>query len=65
MLLRPKHETLNWLRYTLWRLEITPEPDQDAGDVADLKQILLNRIAILQAEESFESYDHGSADRAA
>lgn len=74
MLLQPKHEAIDWLRpkretidslrATLRRWEDTQGPAQDAGALADLKQILLNRIALLEAEEALAPYDDESTDRA-
>ena len=67
MLLRPKHETVESLCSILRRLENTPDPAQDAGALADLKQILRNRIAVLEAQEALasKSHDDESTDRAA
>ncbi len=49
MNLRPARETLDSLRVTLQKLEQTTDPASDGQDVAELKQILLNRIAELEA----------------
>ena len=65
MVFRPKHETVEALRLTLRRLEDASDPAQDAGAFAELKQIILNRIAILQAQEPLAVYDDESMDRAA
>jgi hypothetical protein len=52
---RPTHETLESLRLTLLKIEQSAEPDQDAEALADLKRILLQRIAELEAIEAIES----------
>ena len=65
MVLRPKHETIQALRLTLRRLGDVSDPAQDAGALAELKQIILNRIATLRAQEPLAGYDDESIDRAA
>jgi hypothetical protein len=45
---RPSRETLESLRVTLHKLEQTTDSASDGQDVAELKQILLNRIAELE-----------------
>jgi hypothetical protein len=52
---RPAHETLESLRLTLLKIEQTAEPDQDREALADLKRILLQRIAELEAVQALES----------
>jgi hypothetical protein len=49
MTARPSNETLESLRVTLQRLEQTIDPSADAQSLADLKHILLVRIAELEA----------------
>jgi hypothetical protein len=51
---RPAHETLESLRLTLLKVEQTAEPDQDREALADLKRILLQRIAELEAVQALE-----------
>ena len=46
---RPTHETLESLRLTLLKIEQNAEPEQDAEALAELKRILLQRIAQLEA----------------
>ncbi|MGA8087560.1 MAG: hypothetical protein WCA10_09650 [Terracidiphilus sp.] len=48
MAARTARETLDSLRVTLQKLEQTTDPASDGQDVAELKQILLNRIAELE-----------------
>ena len=48
MTLRNARETLDSLRVTLQKLEQTADSVSDGRDVAELKQILLNRIAELE-----------------
>lgn len=45
---RSSQETLESLRVTLHKLEQTTDPSSDVQAVADLKQILLNRMAELE-----------------
>jgi hypothetical protein len=54
MKVRPAHETLESLRLTLLKVEQTAEPDQDIEALADLKRILLQRIAELEAVHAIE-----------
>ncbi len=49
MTTRPTQETLESLRLTLQKLEQTTDLASDGRDVIELKQILLNRIAELEA----------------
>lgn len=56
---------IDGLRLTLRRLEDASEPGEDPGAFGDLKQILLNRIAIRRAQEALASNDDQSIDRAA
>ena len=46
---RPTRETLDSLRITLQKLEGTAHAASSGQDIAELKQILLNRIAELEA----------------
>ena len=48
MTARSAQETLESLRITLQKLEQTSDPASNREDVADLKQILLNRIGELE-----------------
>ncbi len=59
---RPAHETLESLRLTLRKVEQSAEPEQDAEALADLKRILLQRIADLEAVEALETQAVESAD---
>ena len=43
------------LRLTLLKVEQSAEPEQDAGALAELKRILLQRIAELEAIQAIES----------
>ena len=52
---RPAHETLESLRLTLLKVEQSAEPEQDAEALAELKRILLQRIAELEAVEAIDS----------
>jgi hypothetical protein len=58
---RPAHETLESLRLTLLKIEQSVEPDHDAVALADLKRILLQRIAELEAIEIIESVSTANA----
>ena len=49
MTVRSSRETLESLRVTLQKLEQTTDATADGRDVAELQQILLNRIAELEA----------------
>ncbi len=49
MTARPTQETLESLRVTLQKLEQTTDLASDGHDVIELKRILLNRIAELEA----------------
>jgi hypothetical protein len=49
MTVRPSKETLESLRITLQRLEQTVDPMADAQSLADLKRVILGRIADLEA----------------
>jgi hypothetical protein len=51
---RPAHETLESLRLTLLKIEQSAEPEQDAEALAELKRILLQRIAELEAIQALE-----------
>ena len=52
VMLRPVAVTLESLQVTLHKLEQTADPTQDA---ADLKRILLRRIAELEAAQAVET----------
>ncbi len=54
MTTRPARETLDSLRITLQKLEQTTDPASDGQDVTELKQILLNRIAELEALQALQ-----------
>ena len=54
MNLRPARETLDSLRVTLHKLEQAADPMSDGQDVVELKRILLNRIAELEALEALQ-----------
>jgi len=47
-------ELLTSLRVTLQKLELSTDPDQDQAALADLKTILLNRIAELEVALTLE-----------
>lgn len=49
MAVRPARETLDSLRVTLQKLEQATDPASDGQDAVELKQIMLNRIAELEA----------------
>jgi hypothetical protein len=51
---RPSKETLESLRVTLQKLEQSTDAPLNGQDVAELKQILLNRIAELEALSAME-----------
>lgn len=57
MTLRPSRETLDSLRVTLHKLEQTTDSTSDGQDVAELKQILLNRIAELETLNALQPAD--------
>jgi hypothetical protein len=52
---RPAHETLESLRLTLLKVEQSVEPGHDEEALAELKHILLQRIAELEAIQVVES----------
>jgi hypothetical protein len=54
MALRSTKETLESLRVTLQKLEQTTDSPSNGQDIAELKQILLNRIAELEALSAIE-----------
>ncbi len=54
---RPPRETLESLRVTLHKLEQTTDSASDGQDVAELKQILLNRIAELETLNALSPAD--------
>jgi hypothetical protein len=51
---RSAQETLDSLRVTLQKLEQTTDPASNGQDVAELKQILLNRIAELETLQALQ-----------
>jgi hypothetical protein len=57
MIPRAPRETLESLRVTLHRLEQTTDSASDGQDVAELKQILLNRIAELETLNALNPQD--------
>jgi|GEM_PF-3616404 len=57
MTVRSSRETLESLRVTLQKLEQTTDATADGRDVAELKQILLNRIAELEALNALQPPD--------
>jgi hypothetical protein len=57
MVPRPKKDTLESLRVTLQQLEQTADPACDAESMAQLKRILMNRIADLELLEALTSDD--------
>ena len=57
MSVRPARETLESLRVTLHKLEQTADSASDRQDVAELKQILLNRIAELETLNALQPAD--------
>ena len=54
MSLQTSQELLTSLRVTLQKLEQNPDPAQDPGALAELKTILLNRIAELEVALTLE-----------
>jgi hypothetical protein len=58
---RPTRETLDSLRITLQKLEQTADASSNGQDVAELKQILLNRIAELETLNVLEPDEAGAA----
>ena len=54
MTARPARETLDSLGVTLQKLEQAIDPASGGQDVAELKRILLNRIAELEALEALQ-----------
>jgi hypothetical protein len=54
---RSTRETLDSLRVTLQKLEQTADSVSDGQDVAELKQILLNRIAELETLKALQPPD--------
>ena len=54
MSLQTSQELLTSLRVTLQKLEQNPDPAQDPAALADLKTILLNRIAELEVALTLE-----------
>jgi hypothetical protein len=59
---RPAYETLESLRLTLLKVEQSADPDQDAEALAELKRILLQRIAELEAIQALELAAAQTAD---
>lgn len=60
---RPAHETLDSLRLTLLKVEQSVEPDKNAETMAELKRILVHRIAELEAIQALESAGAQTADK--
>jgi hypothetical protein len=60
---RPAQETLDSLRLTLLKVEQSVEPDKDTEAMAELKRILLHRIAELEAIQALESAGAQTADK--
>jgi len=60
---RPAHETLESLRLTLLKVEQSADPEQDAEALAELKRILLQRIAELEAIQALESAAAQTGDK--
>ena len=54
---RPTRETIESLRITLHKLEQTADREHDEQSMADLKRIVLNRIAELEMSVSLESVE--------
>ena len=54
---RPSRETLQSLRVTLHKLEQATDSVSNGQDVAELKQILLNRIAELESLNALSPAD--------
>ena len=54
MLTRPSFDTLVNLRQTLMQLENQLDPSVDAVSIAELKRIVVQRIAELEAENAME-----------
>jgi len=57
---RPTRETLESLRVTLHKLEQATDPASNGHDVAELKQILLNRIAELETLNAMQPEEAAS-----
>jgi len=57
MVPRPKKDTLESLRVTLQQLEQTADPARDADSMAQLKRVLMNRIADLELLEALTTED--------
>jgi len=51
---RPHFNTLESLRATLQKLEQSSDPGQDEASMAELKRVLLNRIADLELSQTLE-----------
>ena len=58
---RPTRDTLEALRLTLERVEQSTDPSADAEEIAELKRILLARIANLEALNALGSQSPVSA----
>jgi hypothetical protein len=52
---RPTRDTIESLRLTLERVEQSIDPSADAQEIAELKRILLARIADLEAVTALEA----------
>jgi hypothetical protein len=53
--IRPSRETIESLRLTLESLEQSTDPGADPGEVAELKRILLARIADLEMLDALQA----------
>jgi hypothetical protein len=54
---RPTPKSLEWLNVTLQKLEQTCDPGKDGASMADLKRVLVNRIADLELSKTLEPAD--------
>jgi hypothetical protein len=61
MTLRPPRETVESLRLTLQSLEQSADPTSNPDEVAELKQILLKRIADLEILDALETQPASTA----
>jgi hypothetical protein len=62
MPIRPANETLACLQATLLKLEQTPDPNHNDAELAELKGLILNRIAeleIVQANRAPRQHHRG------
>jgi hypothetical protein len=54
---RPTPKSLELLNVTLQKLEQTGDPGKDGASIADLKRVLVNRIADLELSKTLEPAD--------